>query len=64
MANLAQSLGGDLALDTAEPADGAARVGYSDGRGISFRVDAGEITGSPAVSIPAPDDITLADQAL
>ncbi|MDX3130605.1 hypothetical protein PV367_12555, partial [Streptomyces europaeiscabiei] len=36
-ANLAQSLGGDWVIDTAAPADGAAHLVYSDGRGISFR---------------------------
>ncbi|MFD3618758.1 hypothetical protein ACFWWT_26655 [Streptomyces sp. NPDC058676] len=67
-ANLAQSLGGDWAIDTAAPADGAAHLVYSDGRGISFRPIFGGttvqlwITGS-AVS-PLPEGATLADQAL
>jgi hypothetical protein len=67
-ANLAQSLGGDWAIDTAAPADGAAHLVYSDGRGISFRPIFGGttvqlwITGSAAP--PLPDDATLADHAL
>lgn len=66
-ANLAQSLGGDWAIDTAAPADGAAHLVYSDGRGISFRPIFGGttvqlwITGSAAP--PLPDDATLADHA-
>ncbi|KFF98130.1 hypothetical protein IQ62_27090 [Streptomyces scabiei] len=67
-ANLAQSLGGDWVIDTAAPADGAAHLVYSDGRGISFRPIFGGttvqlwITGSAAP--PLPDDATLADRAL
>ena len=67
-ANLAQSLGGDWAIDTAAPADGAAHLVYSDGRGISFRPIFGGttvqlwITGSAAP--PLPEDATLADHAL
>ncbi|MGR3872742.1 hypothetical protein ACUXZZ_29805 [Streptomyces graminifolii] len=67
-ANLAQSLGGDWAIDTTAPADGAAHLVYSDGRGISFRPTFGGttvqlwITGSAAP--PLPDDATLADHAL
>ncbi|GAA2521909.1 hypothetical protein [Streptomyces longisporus] len=67
-ANLAQSLGGDWAIDTAAPADGAAHLVYSDGRGISFR----PIFGGTTVQLwitggrvhPLPDDATLADRAL
>lgn len=57
-ANLAQSLGGDWAIDTAAPADGAAHLVYSDGRGISFRPIFGGttvqlwITGSAAPRSP------------
>ncbi|WP_075662155.1 hypothetical protein [Streptomyces acidiscabies] len=67
-ANLAESLGGDWVIDTAAPADGAAHLVYSDGRGISFRPIFGGttvqlwITGSAAP--PFPDDATLADHAL
>ncbi|MEH0535724.1 hypothetical protein QBB31_13970 [Streptomyces scabiei] len=67
-AHLAQSLGGDWAIDTEAPADGAAHLVYSDGRGISFRPIFGGttvqlwITGS-AVS-PLPEGAALADQAL
>lgn len=67
-ANLAQSLGGDWAIDTAAPADGAVHLVYCDGRGISFRPIFGGttvqlwITGSAAP--PLPDDATLADHAL
>ncbi|MDH6499576.1 hypothetical protein [Streptomyces sp. SAI-149] len=67
-ANLAQSLGHGWAIDTAAPADGAAHLVYSDGRGISFRPIFGGttvqlwITGSAAP--PLPDDATLADHAL
>ncbi|MCX5233872.1 hypothetical protein OG824_01300 [Streptomyces prunicolor] len=67
-ANLAQSLGGDWAIDTAAPADGAAHLVYSDGRGISFRPIFGGttvqlwITGGAV--LPLPDDATLADHAL
>ncbi|MCK8431891.1 hypothetical protein G3I77_02280 [Streptomyces sp. D2-8] len=67
-ANLAQSLGGDWAVDTAAPADGAAHLVYSDGRGISFRPIFGGttvqlwITGSAAP--PLPDDATLAERAV
>jgi hypothetical protein len=67
-AKLAQSLGGDWAIDTAAPADGAAHLVYSDGRGISFRPIFGGttvqlwITGSAAP--PLPDDAILADRAL
>ncbi|MDX3241682.1 hypothetical protein [Streptomyces sp. ME18-1-4] len=67
-ANLAQSLGGDWAIDTAAPADGAAHLVYSDGRGISFRPIFGGttvqlwITGSAAP--PLPDSATVADRAL
>ncbi|QYX80299.1 dihydrolipoyllysine-residue succinyltransferase component of 2-oxoglutarate dehydrogenase complex [Streptomyces akebiae] len=67
-ANLAQSLGGDWAIDATAPADGAAHLVYSDGRGISFRPIFGGttvqlwITGSAAP--PLPDDATLADHAL
>ncbi|MFF7475069.1 hypothetical protein [Streptomyces sp. NPDC008092] len=67
-ANVAQSLGGDWAIDTAAPADGAAHLVYSDGRGISFR----PIFGGTTVQLwitgggvdPLPDDATLADRAL
>jgi hypothetical protein len=67
-ANLAQSLGGDWAIDTAAPADGAAHLVYSDGRGISFR----PIFGGTTVQLwitgggvpPLPDDAPLADHAL
>jgi hypothetical protein len=67
-ANLAQSLGGDWAIDTAAPADGAAHLIYSDGRGISFR----PIFGGTTVQLwitgggvpPLPDDAPLADHAL
>lgn len=67
-AHLAQSLGGDWAIDTAAPADGAAHLVYSDGRGISFR----PIFGGSTVQLwitggrvhPLPDDATLADRAL
>ncbi|WP_043684280.1 hypothetical protein [Streptomyces xylophagus] len=57
-ANLAQSLGGDWAIDAAAPADGAAHLVYSDGRGISFRPIFGGttvqlwITGSAAPPLP------------
>ncbi|WP_405908783.1 hypothetical protein OG742_30740 [Streptomyces sp. NBC_00828] len=67
-AHLAQSLGGDWAIDTAAPADGAAHLIYSDGRGISFRPIFGGttvqlwITGSAAPTLP--DGATLADHAL
>ncbi|MDQ0602037.1 hypothetical protein QF037_006382 [Streptomyces canus] len=67
-ANLAQSLGGDWAIDTTAPADGAAHLVYSDGRGISFRPIFGGttvqlwITGSAAP--PLPDDAALVDHAL
>ncbi|MER6131938.1 hypothetical protein [Streptomyces sp. NPDC001815] len=67
-ANLAQSLGGDWAVDAEAPADGAAHLVYSDGRGISFRPIFGGttvqlwITGSDAP--PLPDDATLAGRAL
>ncbi|WSQ08930.1 hypothetical protein OG604_14790 [Streptomyces sp. NBC_01231] len=67
-ANLAQNLGGDWAIDAEAPADGAAHLIYSDGRGISFRPLFGGtavqlwITGSAAP--PLPDDATLADHAL
>lgn len=67
-AHLAQSLGGDWAIDAEAPADGAAHLIYSDGRGISFRPIFGGttvqlwITGSAAP--PLPDDATLADHAL
>ncbi|MFI5800244.1 hypothetical protein [Streptomyces sp. NPDC051677] len=67
-ANLAQSLGGDWVIDTAAPADGAAHLIYSDGRGISFRPIFGGttvqlwITGSAAP--PLPDGAALADHAL
>lgn len=66
--HLAQSLGGDWAIDTEAPADGAAHLIYSDGRGISFRPIFGGtsvqlwITGSAAP--PLPDSATLADHAL
>ncbi|MFC8671440.1 hypothetical protein ACFUEN_02055 [Streptomyces griseorubiginosus] len=67
-ANLAQSLGGDWTIDTAAPADGAAHLVYSDGRGISFR----PIFGGTTVQLwitggrvhPLPDDATQADRAL
>jgi len=67
-ANLAQSLGDGWVIDTAAPADGAAHLVYSEGRGISFRPIFGGttvqlwITGSAAP--PLPDDATLADHAL
>ncbi|MFD9394123.1 hypothetical protein ACFWBB_26315 [Streptomyces sp. NPDC060000] len=67
-ANLAQSLGGDWAIDAEAPADGAAHLVYSDGRGISFRPIFGGttvqlwITGSAAP--PLPNSATLADHAL
>ncbi|WEH18178.1 hypothetical protein [Streptomyces sp. VNUA24] len=67
-ATLAQSLGGDWVIDTTAPADGAAHLVYSDGRGISFRPIFGGttvqlwITGSGVP--PLPDDATLADHAL
>ncbi|MFM9538609.1 hypothetical protein ACKI1I_42830 [Streptomyces turgidiscabies] len=67
-AYLAQSLGGDWVIDTAAPADGAAHLVYSDGRGISFRPIFGGttvqlwITGSAAP--PLPDGGALADDAL
>ncbi|MFJ4939047.1 hypothetical protein ACIP8U_34995 [Streptomyces pseudovenezuelae] len=67
-ANLAQDLGGDWAIDTAAPADGAAHLVYSDGRRISFRPIFGGttvqlwITGGGAH--PLPDDATPADRAL
>lgn len=67
-AHLAQSLGGDWAIDAEAPADGAAHLIYSDGRGISFRPIFGGttvqlwITGSAAP--PLPDSVTLADHAL
>ncbi|WP_406126982.1 hypothetical protein [Streptomyces sp. NBC_00989] len=67
-AHLAQSLGGDWAIDAEAPADGAAHLIYSDGRGISFRPIFGGttvqlwITGSAAP--PLPDSATLADHAL
>lgn len=66
--NLAQSLGGDWVIDTTAPADGAAHLVYSDGRGISFRPIFGGttvqlwITGSGVP--PVPDDATLAEHAL
>ncbi|MEW2117726.1 hypothetical protein AB0945_21545 [Streptomyces sp. NPDC005474] len=67
-ANLAQDLGGDWAIDTAAPDDGAAHLVYSDGRRISFR----PIFGGTTVQLwitgggvhPLPDDATLADRAL
>lgn len=67
-ASLAQNLGGDWAIDVEAPADGAAHLIYSDGRGISFRPIFGGttvqlwITGSAAP--PLPDSATLADHAL
>ncbi|MFJ9907954.1 hypothetical protein ACIRVK_34620 [Streptomyces sp. NPDC101152] len=67
-AHLAQSLGGDWAIDTTAPADGAAHLVYGDGRGISFRPIFGGttvqlwITGSTVP--PLPEDATLADHAL
>ncbi|MER6367513.1 hypothetical protein ABT255_03875 [Streptomyces mirabilis] len=67
-ANLAQNLGGDWTIDAEAPADGAAHLIYSDGRGISFRPIFGGttvqlwITGSAAP--PLPDSATLADHAL
>ncbi|WP_329318045.1 hypothetical protein [Streptomyces sp. NBC_01262] len=67
-ANLAQSLGGDWAIDPEAPADGAAHLIYSDGRGISFRPIFGGttvqlwITGSAAP--PLPDGATLAEQGV
>ncbi|MEV4444589.1 hypothetical protein [Streptomyces mirabilis] len=67
-AHLAQSLGGDWAIDAEAPADGAAHLVYSDGRGISFRPIFGGttvqlwITGNAAP--PLPDGATLADHAL
>ncbi|WP_329216975.1 hypothetical protein OG352_13480 [Streptomyces sp. NBC_01485] len=67
-AHLAQSLGGEWAIDAEAPADGAAHLLCSDGRGISFRPIFGGttvqlwITGSAAP--PPPDSATLADHAL
>ncbi|WP_105968373.1 hypothetical protein [Streptomyces geranii] len=67
-AHLAQSLGGDWAIDAEAPADGAAHLIYSDGRGISFRPIFGGttvqlwITGSAAP--PLLDSAALADHAL
>ncbi|MFE2034240.1 hypothetical protein ACFXBB_13485 [Streptomyces scopuliridis] len=66
-ATLAQSLGGDWALDPEAPADGAAHLVYSDGRAISFRPILGGatvqlwITGNAAP--PLPDDVTPAERA-
>ncbi|WP_405613239.1 hypothetical protein [Streptomyces sp. NBC_00076] len=67
-ANLAQNLGGDWAIDAEAPADGAAHLIYSDGRGIGFRPIFGGttvqlwITGSAAP--PLPDGATPAEQAV
>jgi hypothetical protein len=66
-ANLAQSLGGDWAIDAEAPADGAAHLVCSDGRGVSFRPIFGGttiqlwITGNAAP--PPPNGATLAEQA-
>ncbi|MEV8388630.1 MULTISPECIES: hypothetical protein [unclassified Streptomyces] len=66
-ATLAQSLGGDWALDPEAPADGAAHLVYSDGRAISFRPILGGatvqlwITGNAAPPLPA--DATPAERA-
>ncbi|WP_405889433.1 hypothetical protein OG427_02675 [Streptomyces sp. NBC_00133] len=66
-ANLAQSLGGDWAIDPEAPADGAAHLTYSDGRGIGIRPIFGGttvqlwITGNAAP--PLPVGATPAEQA-
>jgi hypothetical protein len=57
-AGLAQALGGGWTLDPAAPADGAAHLLDSEGRGISFRPIFGGttvqlwITGNPASTLP------------
>ncbi|MFG2022272.1 hypothetical protein [Streptomyces sp. NPDC048825] len=66
-ANLAQSLGDDWVIDPEAPADGAAHLIYSDGRGVSFRPLFGGtavqlwITGN-AAPLP-PNGATLAERA-
>ncbi|MCX4761871.1 hypothetical protein OG562_12985 [Streptomyces sp. NBC_01275] len=66
-ANLAQNLGGDWAIDAEAPADGAAHLIYSDGRGISFRPIFGGttvqlwITGNATPAFP--EGATVAEQA-